>query len=87
MILGHNEIHNRLAKGEVFRRDAWDPSCTKEASYALRAASDGLILEGKPFKPNERHVEGNIVIKPGKIAIISTLERLNMPGDLVVQHF
>ena len=83
MILAHNEIHNRLAKGEVFRRGTWDTACIKEASYALRAASDGLILEGKPFGPNEQQVEGNIVIEPGKIAVISTVERLNMPGNLV----
>lgn len=83
MILGHNEIHDRLSKGDVFQEDTWDPGSVKEASYALRAASDGLILEGEPFKPGERHVEGNIVIKPGKIAVISTVERLNMPGDLV----
>ena len=83
MILGHNEIHNRLSKDEVFRRGTWASGSVKEASYALRVASDGLILEGEPIKPSERHVEGNIVIKPGKIAVLSTIERLNMPGDLV----
>ncbi len=83
MILGHNEIHSRITRGEVFREGTWDYNCVKEASYALRVASDGLILEDEPFKPNERHVEGRIVIKPGKIAILSTIERLNMPGDLV----
>ena len=83
MILGHNAIHNRLAKGEVFRKGTWDSSSVKEASYALRAASNGLILEGEPFKPDDQHVIRNIVIKPGKIAILSTIERMNMPGDLV----
>ena len=83
MILGHNEIHNRLAKGEVFRAGTWDSRSVKEASYALRAAPDGMILEGKPYRPNEQQVEGNIVIEPGKIAVLSTVERLNMPGDLV----
>ena len=83
MILGHNEIHNRLTVGQIFRKDTWAPLSVKEASYALKVASDGLILEGEHFKPSERHVEGNIVIKPGKIAILSTVERLNMPGDLV----
>ena len=83
MILGHNGIHNRLAIGEVFRRGTWYTGCIKEASYALRVAADGLILEGEPYKPNEKYVEGDIVIKPGKIAILSTIERLNMPGDLV----
>ena len=83
MILGHNEIHNRMAKGEVFKKGTWVTRCTKEASYALRVAPDGLILEGEPYEPNEKYVEGDIVIEPGKIAILSTVERLNMPGDLV----
>ena len=83
MILGHNEIHNRLAKGEIFRKDTWDQGCIKEASYALRVAPDGLMLEGSRYKPDEDYIEGNIVIKPGKIAILSTVERMNMPGGLV----
>ena len=83
MILGHNEILNCLSKDEVFRRGTWVPGSVKEASYALRVASDGLILEGEPIQPGEQHVEGNIVIEPGKIAVLSTIERLNMPGNLV----
>ena len=86
MILGHNEIHNRLAKGEVFRKCTWDPKCVKEASYVLRIASDGLLLNGKfydPFDQKNRHEGDFIVIDPGKIAILSTKEELNMPSDLV----
>ena len=83
MILGHNEIHNSLTKGEIFRNGTWDPDCVKEASYALRVAPDGLILDGKPFRPNDQRIEGSIVIEPGKIAVLSTVERLNMPRDLV----
>ena len=45
MILGHNEIHNRISKGQVFRKGTSDPSCVKEASYALRVADDGMILK------------------------------------------
>ena len=86
MILGHNEIHNRLAKGEVFRRDTWDPSCIKEASYVLRIADDGLLLDGQfydPFNQKNRYEGDYIVIDPGKIAILSTKEELIMPPDLV----
>ena len=83
MILAHNEFLDRLSKDEVFRRGTWAADSVKEASYALRVASDGLILEGEPFKPSQSHVEGDILIKPGKIAVLSTVERLNMPGDLV----
>lgn len=83
MILGHNEIHNRLAKGEIFRKDTWDPNCVKEASYALRVANDGLMLGGKPYLPEKDFLDGDIKIAPGEIAILSTIERLVMPGDLV----
>lgn len=83
MILGHNEIHNRLAKGEIFGRDTWDSRCIKEASYALRVAPDGQILEGETYGPNIRCIEGSITIKPGQIAVLSTQERINMPVDLV----
>ena len=51
MILGHNEIHNRIAKGEVFRGGTCDPGCVKEASYVLRIAADGLLLDGKFYDP------------------------------------
>ncbi len=86
MILGHNEIHNRLTKGEIFRKETWDPECVKEASYVLRIAGDGLLLDGKfhdPFDQNNRYRGDYIVIDPGKIAILSTQEELNMPSDLV----
>ena len=93
MILGHDEIHNRLTKGEVFRRGTWDPGCVKEASYVLRIAADGLLLDGKfyePFNQEKRNwfqkltePRNYIQIDPGKIAILSTLEELNMPSNLV----
>ena len=96
MILGHDEIHNRLTKGEVFRRGTWDPGCVKEASYVLRIAADGLLLDGKfyePFNQEKRNwfqkltePRNYIQIDPGKIAILSTLEELNMPSNLVDQH-
>ena len=105
MILGHNEIHNRISKGEVFRKGTSDPGCVKEASYVLRIAADGLLLDGKfydPFSQKKlnrfqmlvRNVGATTVqelteprnyiqIDPGKIAILSTIEELDMPSDLV----
>ena len=83
MILSEGEILKRLNNGEIFKKDTWDEGSTKEVSYALRVASDGLMLEGKHYRPGEECIQGAIEIKPGKIAILSTVERLNMPGDLV----
>ena len=83
MILSGEAIRARLKKGEVFKQGTWVKESVKEASYALRVAPDGLILEGKRYGPEEDFVNGDIKIKPGAIAILSTLERLNMPCDLV----
>ena len=83
MILSGEEIHRRLKNGEIFRMDTWEKGCLKEASYALRVANDGLMLGGKQLLPDKGHLEGAIEIKAGEIAILSTVERLNMPGDLV----
>ena len=86
MILGREEIHSRLENGEIFRKCTWDELCLKEASYVLRIADDGLLLDGKfydPFDRENRYKGDYIVIAPGKIAILSTKEELVMPSDLV----
>ena len=83
MILSREAICRRLENGEIFKKDTWDEQCIKEASYALRVAPDGLMLEGKRYRPGKDFFKGAFEIKPGKIAILSTMERLHMPGDLV----
>ena len=75
MILDKTTIRERLYNGEVFKDGTWVEESIKEASYALRVASDGLLLRGKRYKPNEGSIEGRIEIKPGEIAILSTIER------------
>ena len=83
MILRGEAILQRLKGGQIFKQGTWDEGLIKEASYALRVASDGLMLGGKPFLPEKDFLEGDIKIDPGEIAILSTIERLDMPGDLV----
>ncbi len=83
MILRGEAILERLKGGQIFKQGTWDEGLIKEASYALRVASDGLMLGGKPFLPEKDFLEGDIKIDPGEIAILSTIERLDMPGDLV----
>ena len=84
MILGSDAIRERLDNGEIFRRGTWAPKSIKEASYSLRVASDEMVVGGTIYEPG-----GNIYsmpfieIGPGRIAILSTMERLFMPGDLV----
>ena len=84
MILGSSKIRERLDNGEIFREGTWDPDCIKEASYALRIANDGMIIENEKYEPDgSGYPKNKIIITPGSIAILSTMERLCMPGDLV----
>ena len=83
MILTGEAIRKRLYKGEIFREGTWDENALKEASYALRIANDGLLIDGKFYDPGTHFPGDYIAIDPGKIAILSTKEHLNMPADLV----
>ena len=83
MILSRYHILARLKNDEIFRPDSWCENCLTEASYVLRVAPDGLMLEDERYPPNEGSRVETIEIRPGKIAILSTVERLRMPGDLV----
>lgn len=85
MVLSRVAIKERLAKGEIFHKGTCDDSCIKEASYALRVAKDGLLLNGELYPPGTESPDASryFIIKPGEIAIFSTMERLNMPNDVV----
>ena len=83
MILGGNEIRQQLCNGRIFRDGTWADGSIKEASYALRIADDGLLIDGKFFDPGKHYPKAFIEIAPGQIAILSTIERMNMPKDLV----
>ena len=83
MILGTDKIKERLEKDQIFRRPSWDCANIKEASYALRVAKDGMVVDGHVYRPGTNYADSIIQIKPGHVAILSTEERLCMPPDLV----
>ena len=83
MILAGDEILRRLVAGDVFRRPTWCKTCIKEASYALRIANDALLIDGIFYDRGDKYPGDYIKVEPGKIAILSTEELLNMPPDLV----
>ena len=84
MILGKTEIQKRLDAGVIFRQQTWAQDCIKEASYALRVAKDGMVFDGKAYAPGGGACpEWPITLEPGRLATMSTVERLCMPGDLV----
>ena len=84
MILGTSQILSRLGNGDIFRESTWDWGSVKEASYALRVAGNGMIIGDSVVDPCDvEDSRSEIEIEPGKIAVLSTVERLCMPSDLV----
>ena len=83
MILSGETILERLRAGQIFRQGSWDETSIREASYALRLANDGLLVNGQFYEPGVPYTGSYISIKPGEIAILSTVERLNMPDNLL----
>jgi hypothetical protein len=66
---------------EIFG-DTWEPSNLRAAKYYLRIAPDLLILPG-----GERHlrgdpIEGPIILRPGDVVFVTTVESVRMPWDL-----
>ena len=83
MILSGEAILERLRDGQIFRQGTWDEASIMEASYALRLANDGLLVNGEFHEPGVPYTGSYIAIEPGEIAILSTMERLYMPDDLL----
>ena len=81
MILSENEIIDLLPA--IFVMDTYVSEGVREASYVLRVASDQLMFEDKVYELGTYPQASSIVINPGKIAVLSTVERLHMPKDLV----
>jgi len=83
MILGGDAIRVRL--DEIFpgRTHSTEPEALQEASYNLRVAWDGMVLDGKPYPPGKEYSGSSISIRPGRIAVLSTVEHFQMPGELV----
>ena len=86
MILNGDQIRERCEEAsspEIFKPDTWVASGFKEASYVLRVATDQVMIDGT-FYENGNHYPGTFLeIKPGRIAVLSTMEELIMPNDLV----
>ena len=83
MILGGKSIEARLKAGQIFHHSTWEKSSIKEASYALRVANDGMVIGDDIYEPGKDYYSKPFIeIEPGRIAILSTIERLCMPNDL-----
>lgn len=81
-ILTGKEIKRRAKK--IFNHGSYDKSGFQEASYDLRVATDTYMRIGDKLYSPQRNPfdEPVIVIKPGELAILPTVESFNMPKNL-----
>lgn len=86
-MLARSRIEERLEEGWIFRAGTWNAGCIRAAGYDLRVSSRYLIApSGKRYWPDgpdgqEERME-RIVLKPGEVAFVSSVERVCMPLDL-----
>ena len=87
MILDGDQIRERCddksSSPEIFKPGTWIASGFMEASYVLRIATDEVMIDGTFYEKGNAYPGTYIEIKPGRIAVLSTMEELLMPNDLV----
>ena len=87
MILNGDQFRERCddssSPPEIFKPGTWVDSGFMEASYVLRVATDQVMIEGTFYERGNPYPGTYIEIRPGRIAVLSTMEELVMPNDLV----
>jgi len=90
MILGRGEIVKRVSDGRLL--ESFSPECLEGSGYDLRLnrayklKSGGFIgVEGRGA-PEILEVEfSELILKPGEYVLVETLEKVNMPSDLMAR--
>ena len=84
-VLGGNLIGRRL--NEIVEAGSFSKDSIDFAAYNLRLDDEEIIISGQTYHKDHRYWDqknsGRIVLPARKISIISTIERLTMPRDLV----
>lgn len=87
-VLSYEEMKGRLLNGEIFRPGSWDLENIRSTAYDLRMADDLLVVPDPPeFPTGRRYHRGEkrtkeVILYPGDVAFVSTVERLCMPWNL-----
>jgi deoxycytidine triphosphate deaminase len=87
-ILDRADILARLKKNQIFRAQSWSEACLRSAAYDLRMATDFMVVPDRPTYPagrfyaRETHRERAVVLMPGDVAFVSTVEKCCVPWDI-----
>lgn len=87
-ILDREGILERLHRGQIFLTGSWDTSCLRASAYDLRMSEDLIVVPegnkyptGRFYKRGERRTT-DVILHPGDVAFVSTLEKICMPWDI-----
>lgn len=85
-VLNGEQILHELEAGRIFRDGTWDTSCIRASGYDLRMANDLILVPDPPnsrgrYYPRGRHRHSEVILEPGDVAFVSSLERVCIPWD------
>lgn len=85
-ILGRTEIERLVRSGWLLRAGTFDPALFRKAGYDARIAPDFCVTpDGTRFDYNQPPPSSVIVLKPGEMMLVSTMERLCLPPMFAAQ--
>ncbi|HEV3232014.1 MAG TPA: hypothetical protein VG245_07155 [Candidatus Dormibacteraeota bacterium] len=83
------DLRRALDDGKIFRPGTWHPDCLRSSGYNIRVASDYMIIPvGEHAErtmrviPKGRRHTGDISLRPGENAFVSSEERLALDWTL-----
>ena len=81
-VLTGKEIYKR--RDRIFRGGSWGSESFQEASYDLRVDTEPVLrVGGELYADDVKYRGSRITIQPGEMAMLPTIERFNMPSNLI----
>jgi deoxycytidine triphosphate deaminase len=87
-VLSDGEIESRVKEGKLIVEGTFEPACLQPASYDLKIARDGALLDGGQYplgsrdQPAKALLPLRIRLEPGQAAMFSTTAKFGMPPDV-----
>ena len=81
-VLSGSEIYK--LRDEIFSGMSWDKESFQEATYDLRVDTKPVLrVGGKLYEGDVKYKSNFMMIKPGEMALLPTIETFRMPSNLV----